>query len=154
MSVCFYQHCWGRSPCPGRSAPASPVVPQLHLQPHPSPAPPGQRSGGGAGPAGPERGRARKRSGPPSSAAAGATVTIPRGQRGCRPRRFQAATLRSSSVLRLPCPAMAASRVSRRQRGRRRGARCHRMSRWPTADWQRSLQRRERKGTFQKTFHH
>ncbi len=133
-----HQHCWGRSPCPGRSAPGSLVAPQSHLRPLPSPAP-GQRNGGGAGPAGPGRGRARMRSGPPSSAAAGARATTHRCLRGLRHQRFQAATPMSGSGLHPPCPAMAASRASRRQRGRRRGGRCHRMSRWPTAGWQRSL---------------
>lgn len=141
ISVSSYQHCWDTSPCPGKSAPGSHVAPQQHLRPPPSPAPPGQRNGGDAGPAARGRGRARMRSGPPSSAAGEVRVRTLRRLRGSRPQHFQAATLMSSSALRLPCPAMGASRVSRKQIRRQRGARCHRMSRWPTADWQRSLQK-------------
>lgn len=121
-----HRHCWGRSPYPGRSAPGSRAVPQPHPRPPPSPAPPGQRSGDGAGP---RRGRARTRTGPPSSAAAAVGATSRRCLQGFRRRRFLAATPMSGSGLRPPCPAMAASRASRRQRGRRRGGRCHRMSR-------------------------
>ena len=129
VSYLSHQRCWGRSPCPGRNAPGSLVAHQPHIQLPPSPAPPGQRSGGGAGPAGPVRGRVRRRSGPPSSAAEAAGATTPRCRRGFRRRRFRAAAPTSGSGLRPPCPAMAASRASRRRRGRRRGARCRRMSR-------------------------
>lgn len=132
MNVCVsllsHQHCWGRSPCPGRSAPGSHVALQPRLRPHPSPAPPGQRNGGGAGPAGQGWDRERTRSGPPSSAAAGVRVTSPRQLQGFRHRRFQEATPMSGSDLRPPCPAMVASRASRKRKGRRRGGRCRRMS--------------------------
>lgn len=135
-------HCWGRNPCPDRTAPGSPVAPPPHHRPPPSPLPPGQRNGGGADPAGPGRGRVRRRSDPPSSAAGGVRVRSPRGLQGSRHLHFRAAAPTSGSGLRPPCPSMAASRASRRRRARRRGGRCHRMSRWPTAGWQRSLQRK------------
>ena len=139
-----HQRCWGRSPCPGRSAPGSHVVPQLPLRLPPSPALPIQRNGGGAGPAGLGRGRVRKRTGPLSSAAR-VRLTTPQHLRGFRHRRFRAAMPMSDSDLHPPCPAMAASRASRRQRGRRREGRCHRMSQWRTAGWRRSLQGNRRR---------
>lgn len=120
-------HCWGRSPCPGTSAPGSHLGPQPLLPPRPSPAPPGQRNGGG--PAGPGRGRARMRIGHPSSAAAEVKVTTPRLLPNLRLRRFRVTSPTSGSAPRPPCPATAASRASRRRRGRQRGGRCRRMSR-------------------------
>lgn len=123
-----HQRCWGRNPCPGRRAPGSHVALQPLLRPHPSPAPPGQRNGGGAGPAGQVWGTARTRSGPLSSAAVGVRAMNPRQLQGFRHRRFRAATPMSGSDLPPPCPAMVASRVSRKQRGRRRGGQCRRTS--------------------------
>lgn len=129
--------CWGRSPCPDRSAPGSPAAhrplppPPAHPLRHPlhrSPRPSGRRSAGGAGPAATGTGRGRTTSACPCAAGAvGATRSLRRRRSPARPPRCRpAAGPPSGSARRYH--AMATSRASRRRKARRRAGRCRRRS--------------------------
>lgn len=148
MQSFAHQHCWDKSPCLGRNAPASPVDPQPHpplpapLRPPP---PSGRRNGDDADHAGRARDTARKRSEYPSFATGEEGARSPLHLRPRPNWHRQAGAPTSSSDPLLPYLSTATSKASRRRRERQRAAQCHRTLQWRRADSQRSLKQRERR---------